>query len=72
MLTAFTYGVPPHGGIAPGLDRFLYVALGEPSIREVIAFPASSGGKISVMDAPSAATEEQLKELGIKISKSDK
>ena len=69
MLTAFTYGVPPHGGIAPGLDRFLYVVLGEPSIREVIAFPASSGGKISVMDAPSEATNEQLRELGIKIAK---
>ncbi len=69
MLTAFTYGVPPHGGIAPGIDRFLMAVLGEPSVREVIAFPASSGGKISVMDAPSAATDEQLKELGIKISK---
>ena len=67
MLTAFTYGVPPHGGVAPGIDRFLMAALGEPSVREVIAFPASSGGKISVMDAPSAATEEQLKELGIAI-----
>ncbi len=67
MLTAFTYGVPPHGGIAPGIDRFLMAALGEPSIREIIAFPASSGGKISVMEAPSDATSEQLKELGIKI-----
>lgn len=73
MLRAFTYGVPPHGGIAPGIDRFLMAALGEPSVREVIAFPASSGGKISVMNAPSDATDEQLKELGIKIiSKSDK
>jgi len=67
MLEAFSYGVPPHGGIAPGIDRLLFVALGEPSIREVVAFPASSGGKISVMDAPSTAGEEQLKELGIKI-----
>ncbi len=67
MLTAFTYGVPPHGGIAPGIDRFLMAALGEPSIREIIAFPASSGGKTSVMEAPSDATPEQLKELGIKI-----
>ena len=67
MLEAFSYGVPPHGGIAPGIDRMLYVILGEPSIREVMAFPASSGGKISVMEAPSEATEEQLKELGIKI-----
>ncbi len=69
MLTAFTYGVPPHGGIAPGIDRFLMAVLGEPSVREVIAFPASSGGKISVMDAPSAASDEQLEELGIKIIK---
>lgn len=68
MLEAFTYGVPPHGGIAPGLDRFLMVVLGEPSIREVIAFPASSGGKVSVMDAPSEATPEQLKELNIKLT----
>lgn len=67
MLEAFTYGVPPHGGIAPGIDRFLFTALGEPSIREVMAFPASSGGKISVMNAPSEASDEQLKELGIKV-----
>lgn len=67
MLTAFTYGVPPHGGIAPGIDRLLMAALGEPSVREVIAFPASSGGRTSVVEAPSLATPEQLKELGIKI-----
>ncbi len=67
MLTAFTYGVPPHGGIAPGIDRFLFTALGEPSIRELMAFPTSASGQTSVMDAPSAATEEQLKELGIKL-----
>jgi len=67
MLTAFQHGVPPHGGIAPGIDRFVMAILGEPSVREVIAFPASSGGKISVMDAPSSATGEQLDELGIKI-----
>ncbi len=69
MLEAFEFGVPPHGGIAPGIDRFLFTVLGEPSIREVMAFPASSGGKISVMEAPSLATDEQLKELGIKITK---
>lgn len=68
MLTAFTYGVPPHGGIAPGLDRFLFTVLGEPSIREVMAFPANSSGATSVMDAPSVAAPEQLKEVGIKIS----
>ncbi|MBI4160013.1 aspartate--tRNA ligase [Candidatus Wolfebacteria bacterium] len=67
ILRAFTYGVPPHGGIAPGFDRFLYAVLGEKSIREVIAFPASAGGKTSVMDAPSTASPEQLKELHIKV-----
>lgn len=65
MLTAFTYGVPPHGGIAPGIDRFIMTVLGEPSIREVMAFPSSASGTTSVMDAPSAASPEQLKELGI-------
>lgn len=67
MLTAFSYGVPPHGGIAPGIDRLLMAILGEPSLREVVAFPATSGGKTAVMDAPSEATEGQLKELGIKV-----
>jgi aspartyl-tRNA synthetase len=67
LLEAFTYGVPPHGGIAPGIDRLLMAILGEPSVREVIAFPASSGGKTAVMEAPSTATEEQLKELSLKI-----
>lgn len=69
MLTAFSYGVPPHGGIAPGIDRFLMVTLGEPSLREVIAFPMTAGGTTSVMDAPSEATEDQLKELGLRIEK---
>ncbi|MBI5619930.1 aspartate--tRNA ligase [Candidatus Gottesmanbacteria bacterium] len=67
MLTAFTYGVPPHGGIAPGVDRLLMAVLGEPSIREVMAFPASSSGTTSVMEAPSDAAPEQLRELGITI-----
>lgn len=69
MLTAFKYGVPPHGGIAPGIDRFLMVAQGEPSVREVMAFPTASSGQTSVLDAPSEATKEQLKELGIRIVK---
>jgi aspartyl-tRNA synthetase len=68
MLTAFKYGVPPHGGVAPGLDRLLFVLYGEPSIREVMAFPTTSGGKTAVMEAPSPATNEQLKELGIKVA----
>jgi len=69
MLTAFTYGVPPHGGIAPGLDRILMVILGEPNVREVMAFPTSSSGQTAVVDAPSAAGKDQLKELEIKIGK---
>ena len=67
LLEAFEYGVPPHGGIAPGIDRFLMAALGEPSLREVIAFPMTSGGKTGVMDAPSKVDPKQLKELGIKL-----
>ncbi len=70
MLEAFTYGVPPHGGIAPGIDRFLMAVLGEPSVREVMAFPTIASGKTAVMDAPSPATKEQLKELGIMIKES--
>lgn len=66
MLTAFKYGVPPHGGIAPGIDRFLMVVLGEPSLREVIAFPMTSNGTTAVLDAPSIPDESQLKELRIK------
>jgi aspartyl-tRNA synthetase len=67
MLTAFTYGVPPHGGIAPGIDRFLMAVLREPSIREVVAFPAVASGQTAVMSAPSQASTDQLKELGIKV-----
>jgi len=66
LLTAFKYGVPPHGGIAPGLDRFLMAALGEPSVREVMAFPTSSSGQTAVLNAPSKTTANQLKELKLK------
>ncbi len=67
LLTAFEYGVPPHGGIALGFDRLVAILSGEESIREAIAFPVNTAGKTAVMDAPSAVAEEQLKELGIKI-----
>lgn len=67
ILEAFTYGVPPHGGIAPGIDRFLMGVLGEPSVREVIPFPASAGGKTAVMHAPSEVEPQQLKELHISV-----
>jgi len=67
LLGAFSYGVPPHGGIASGIDRLLMVVLGQSSLREVIAFPMTTSGITAVMDAPSSATEEQLKELSLKI-----
>ncbi|MDP3955736.1 MAG: aspartate--tRNA ligase [bacterium] len=69
LLEAFSYGVPPHGGIAQGLDRFVAVLMGEPAIREVIAFPADGSGKTSVLDGPSSVADSQLKELGINITK---
>jgi len=67
MLNAFSYGVPPHGGIAPGIDRLLMVLFNEPSLREVIAYPAVASGQTAVVSAPSEATAEQLKELHLKI-----
>ena len=69
MLEAFRYGVPPHGGIAPGLDRLLMILLNEPNIREVIAFPKTGEGRDLMMEAPSLADEAQLKELGLEIRK---
>lgn len=69
MLEAFTYGAPPHGGIASGIDRLCMVLTGEESLREVQAFPQTSGGSTSVMDAPSAVSKEQLDEVGLEIKK---
>ncbi len=67
MIEALSYGAPPHGGIAPGLDRLLTCITGEPSLREVIAYPMTSGGRTSVMKAPSIVKDEKLTELGIKL-----
>jgi Aspartyl-tRNA synthetase len=64
---AFSYGVPPHGGIAPGIDRFLAIVLNEPNIREVMAFPKTGDNRDLMMDIPAEVTEEQLKEIHIKI-----
>lgn len=72
LLEAFKYGVPPHGGIAPGIDRFLMAAYAEPSVRETIAFPTSASGQTAVMDAPSFPEHGQLEELGIKVAKRNK
>lgn len=71
LLTAFQFGVPPHGGIAIGLDRLLMICQNEPSIREVIAFPKTGEGRDLMMSAPSELSEEQLKELKIKIEAED-
>lgn len=67
MLKAFEYGVPPHGGIAPGIDRLVMILAGEKNIREVIAFPKTGDGRDLMMDAPSSVSEQQLKELKIEI-----
>lgn len=69
LLKAFQYGVPPHGGIASGIDRLLAIALGEPNLREVIPFPMNASGQTAVMGAPSKADSAQLKELGINVKK---
>jgi aspartyl-tRNA synthetase len=68
---AFKYGVPPHGGIASGLDRFLSILLDEPNIREVIAFPKTGDNRGLMMEVPSSVSEKQLKELHIKTIKDD-
>ncbi|PIU36501.1 aspartate--tRNA ligase [Candidatus Roizmanbacteria bacterium CG06_land_8_20_14_3_00_34_14] len=68
MIEALGYGAPPHGGMAPGIDRLLTCITGETSIREVIAMPMTSGGRTAIMKAPSVVKDEKLKELGIKLT----
>lgn len=67
LINAYEYGAPPHAGMAPGFDRLVMLLANEENIREVIAFPVNSSGQTSVMDAPSPATDKQLKELHIKV-----
>lgn len=69
MLDAFSYGAPPHGGIALGMDRHVMLLAGETSLKESIAFPMTSTGRTAVMDAPNTVSKEQLNELGIQVKK---
>jgi len=69
MLEAFTYGAPPHGGFAPGIDRIVMILQNEPNIREVIPFPKTGEGRDLMMGSPASISEKQLKELGIKLGK---
>ncbi len=67
MIEAFEFGAPPHGGMAPGIDRLVMIFADEPNIREVIAFPKNQAGRDVMADAPSPASERQLKELHIRL-----
>lgn len=69
MLNAFKYGAPPHGGIAPGVDRIVMLLCDEPNIREVIAFPLNQQGQDLLMKAPAEVMQSQLDELSISIKK---
>ena len=69
LMGAFEYGAPPHGGIAFGFDRLCAIMAGEQSIRDFIAFPKNNSGRDMMIDSPSKIDLEQLKELGLKISK---
>jgi aspartyl-tRNA synthetase len=68
MLNAFRYGAPPHGGIAPGVDRIVMQLAGETNIREVIAFPMNQRAQDLMMNAPAPATDKQLRELHLKVN----
>jgi aspartyl-tRNA synthetase len=72
MLNAFKYGAPPHGGIAPGIDRMIMLIADEPNIREIIAFPMNGKAQDLMMKAPIQVSEKQLKDLHIELSRKAK
>jgi aspartyl-tRNA synthetase len=67
MLNAFRYGAPPHGGLAPGIDRIVMLLAQEPNLREVIAFPMTQNAEDLLMNAPAAVTDRQLRDLHIRV-----
>ena len=68
LYRAFKFGSPPHGGIAPGIDRIVMLLAGESNIREIIMFPVNQQAEDLLMSAPSKVSDKQLKELSIKIN----
>ncbi len=72
MYNAFSYGAPPHAGIAPGIDRMIMLITGDESIREIIPFPMNKNAMDLMMNAPAAVTEKQLDDVHIQIKKEDK
>ena len=67
MIKALSYGAPPHGGMAPGIDRIVMLLAEKTNIREVTLFPMNQNAQDLLMGAPSKASEEQLKDLNIKV-----
>ena len=66
MIKALSYGAPPHGGMAPGIDRIVMLLADQKNIREVTLFPLTQNAQDLLMDSPSEVSEKQLKELNIK------